>query len=298
MLETLPADIRVWTEKQIGTIESTQQLKGGISTSIFRLTCAKGDFVLRVIDNVEWLQEESDLAEHEAAALQAVANLNIPTPQLIAFDNAEGSSLPVVLSTWLPGKVVLQPDNLDTWLCELAQTLAKLHQFDSPDFKWVYHTWMNAELLRKVPQWVQHPELWRKAADIFQQPLPETPLRLIHRDYHPANVLFTGEKLTGIVDWINACRGAVNIDIATCRVDLVCLHGIEAANQFLHHYEAAANLVHDPVWDALAILDFFDYEDNPKAVLQSWHDLGRTDLSEPIIYQRANDYMVEVMQRL
>ena len=297
MLETIPDDIRTWTEKQIGTMQSYQQLKGGISTSIFRLTCAKGDFVLRVIDNEEWLQEEADLAEHEAAALQAVANLDIPTPQLIAWDNAEVCSLPVVLSTWLPGKVVLQPDNLDTWLCELAQTLAQLHQFDSPDFKWTYHSWMNAETLGKLPQWVQHPDLWHKAVEIFHQPLPATPIRLIHRDYHPGNVLFTGDKLTGIVDWIVACRGSVNIDIATCRVDLVCLHGIEAANQFLRHYEAASGITYNPVWDALAILDFFDHEDNPKDVLQSWHDLGRTDLSEALLYQRANAYLVDVMKR-
>jgi aminoglycoside phosphotransferase (APT) family kinase protein len=297
MLETVPADIHLWAEKHIGTIQASQVLKGGISTSIFRLKSDKGDFVLRVIDNDEWLAEEADLAEHEAAALKAVAHLDIPTPQLVAYDNAAECTMPVVLSTWLPGKIVLQPHNLDTWVRELAHTLAKLHQFDAPDFQWQYRAWINAEGLAKVPNWIAKPDQWRRAVELFQRPLPATPIRLIHRDYHPANVLFTGERLTGIVDWINTCRGAVNIDVAVCRVDLICLHGVDAANQFLQYYEQASGTEHHPLWDVHGILDFFDNEENPVDVLQSWHDLGRSDLTLPLIYQRANEFLEHIIQQ-
>src|SRR5690606_20173431 len=128
METTISAEVRSWAEQHIGTIQTMQALKGGISTSIYRLQSAKGVYVLRVIDNDEWLAVEPDLARHEAAALEAVLPLDIPTPQLIAYDDGLACSVPLVLSTWLPGRIILAPDNLDKWLQELADVLAKIHQ--------------------------------------------------------------------------------------------------------------------------------------------------------------------------
>jgi aminoglycoside phosphotransferase (APT) family kinase protein len=296
MLETLPADIRVWTEKQIGTIQASQKLKGGISTSIFHLKTATNDFVLRVIDRADWLAVEPDLAPHEAASLKSVAHTNVPTPQLIAYDDAEACSIPVVLSTWLPGKIVLMPDDLSVWLQELAQNLAQLHQLDASDFHWQYQTWVIPTKIANPPQWTQNTHLWHKAAQICHNPPPETLIRLIHRDYHPANVLFHNGHLSGVVDWINACHGCVSLDVATCRNDIACLHGIEAANAFQAYYEAAMGIKHHPLWDLRATLEFFSID--LAKVFKLWQDLGLVDVPESILYQRADNYFADIMKRI
>jgi Phosphotransferase enzyme family len=36
----------------------------------------------------------------------------------------------------------------------------------------------------------------------------------VHRDYHPAQMLFEGSRVTGICDWLTACRGPHGIDLA------------------------------------------------------------------------------------
>jgi Ser/Thr protein kinase RdoA (MazF antagonist) len=294
-LTSIPAEIRYWTEKHIGTIQSAQKLKGGISSSIYHLETAKDDFVLRVIDNEEWLAEESDLAKHEAAALQHAAKLDVPAPRLIAFDNAEECPIPVVLMSHLPGQLVLMPHNLDRWLKELAETLAKIHEVDVPDFAWQYQSWVDYEKIGTPPYWTKHPQLWQKAVSILHEPAPETPIRIIHRDYHPANVLFVAERISGVVDWINACRGSVCVDVAICSNDICALHGIEAARQFQQYYEAVSGIKQQPYWDLHTFMDFFTDLDR---VVASWHSLGLTHLTDAVLYQRADEFLVDIMRRL
>jgi aminoglycoside phosphotransferase (APT) family kinase protein len=295
-LTNIPAEIRHWAEKHIGTIKAARRLKGGISTSILRLTTAQNDYVLRIIDRADWLAIEPDLAPHEAAALEHAAKLNVPTPCLIAFDNAEVCPIPTVLSEYMPGQLVLMPANLDTWLQALAVTLAKIHEIDAPDFLWHYQSWVVEAKIATPPAWTSQPELWQKAYSILHQTPPDTPIRFIHRDYHPANVLFAGDRLTAVVDWINACRGSACVDVAICRNDLVALHGLDAANKFQAYYEAASGIKHHPYWDLHTFMDFFSIDLDK--VLASWRELGLSHLHETVLYQRADEFLVDIMRRL
>jgi aminoglycoside phosphotransferase (APT) family kinase protein len=43
---------------------------------------------------------------------------------------------------------------------------------------------------------------------------------LVHLDYHPANTLIDGNRLTGVVDWDGAARGDRHLDLVTLRFDL------------------------------------------------------------------------------
>ncbi len=297
MSATIPANIRQWAEQHTGDIQSIKALKGGISTSVYHLACEKGDFVLRVIDNADWLAIEPDLAEHEAAGLQVLANYDIPAPGFVAFDNGDACQMPVVLSTYIPGKIVLQPDDLNTWLHELARAMTKLHRIDVQDFKWQYESWFDSEKIRTAPHWIDNLELWQEATTICQKPLPrQDSLSLIHRDYHPGNVLFQDGRISGIVDWINMCRGVPFVDVATCRIDVMCLHGVAAANQLKDYYEDISGTGHQSVQDIHAFFDFFDSNDqNLKRVLKTWHEQGRTDLTLALIYRRANAFLQDIM---
>ena len=77
-------------------------------------------------------------------------------------------------------------------------------------------------------------------------------------------------KLSGVVDWANACVGPPGIDIATCRWNLADWAGVEAANAFVASYEALTGSRHDRYWDIAAILeDDWDLIESPDRVSQA-----------------------------
>ena len=57
----------------------------------------------------------------------------------------------------------------------------------------------------------------------------------LHRDFHPGNLLWTDERITGVVDWVSACAGPPEEDIGHCRANLAIRHGQDWADEFLAH---------------------------------------------------------------
>jgi aminoglycoside phosphotransferase (APT) family kinase protein len=111
---------------------------------------------------------------------------------------------------------------------------------------------------RSVPAWTSIPQVWRAAIDVCASPPPSGPVAFVHRDYHPGNVLFSGRHRTGIVDWVNACAGPPEIDIAHCRLNLALRHGLAVADDFAAMAMAGASDV-DPrreaYWEMVDCLD-------------------------------------------
>src|SRR5690606_9702887 len=117
---------------------------------------------------------------------------------------------------------------------------------------------------------------------------------------HPANVLWHDGAVSGIVDWVNGCRGPLGVDVGHCRVNLALLHGVEAADAFLAAYErhaaarqAAVAFVYGPYWDIRTLLDMGEPE-----VYAGWTDLGFTGLTDALMRSRADRYMASLAERL
>ena len=113
------ADAYEWLVKSIGP--STRnfdivQMKGSTSSSVFLIQCSDGSnpqrLVLRVIDNQDWVAEEPDVADHEAAALEEARRANLRAPRLVAYSSEDvGFGAPVVLMSFLEGTVDLRPSD-------------------------------------------------------------------------------------------------------------------------------------------------------------------------------------------
>ena len=135
----------------------------------------------------------------------------------LAFDNTgEESGIPSVLMTKIEGEVILQPDDFNVWTDGLAKMLAEVHKIEAVDFPWTYFTYTDVESLR-LQKWSSIPEKWEEAFQLVQGQRPESRECFIHRDYHPANVLWQDGRVSGIVDWPSACRGPAGIDVGHCR---------------------------------------------------------------------------------
>lgn len=107
-----------------------------------------------------------------------------------------------------------------------------------------------------VPPWAQEPELWQRAIDlVLGGPAPFVPT-FIHRDYQHFNLLWVRGKLSGIVDWIYASTGPMDVDTGHCRLNLAVLYSADWAERFRMAYEAEAGRKIDPWYDIASLVEY------------------------------------------
>lgn len=282
-------------------VTAVEPLKGGTSSAIHRVDVKHEgrlhQLVLRQYTNQEWLSEEPDAAVHEAANLQLVEASGLPAPVLLNRDEAgRVCGIPLILMSCLPGDVVLQPNHLQEWLKQLAETLATIHEVDAAYHPYTYAPYAEVSAMQ-VPHWSSATEVWERAIEYVQQPWPVFKQRFIHRDYHPVNVLWQDRRISGIIDWPNACLGPAGVDIGHCRLNLAQLFGIEAADEFLASYCSIMGnaFEYEPYWDIVSVLDGLD---GPPEVYGGWLDWGVTHLNNRIIQERTEAYLSKLVAQL
>jgi aminoglycoside phosphotransferase (APT) family kinase protein len=274
-------------------------MKGSTSSSVYLIECSRGSapqrFVLRVLDNTDWLADEPDLAAHEAAALEEARKADLRAPRLIAYSSDDvGYGAPVVLMSFIEGKIELQPVDFASWVDGLAGELASIHRHTAPGFGWRFKSWVNwAELA--VPMWTAIPRAWERAIDIVLGTAPDSPLVFIHRDYHPTNVLWHEGGVSGVVDWINACLGPAGADVAHCRTNLTEMYGPWAADLFLEAYcRKAPGFEYSAYWDLDSLLDMC----LPRVgFYPPWQEFGLGSITQEVLNQRVDAYLESVIRR-
>jgi len=200
---------------------------------------------------------EPDPAAREARILQVLAGLAVPVPDLVAVDpDGESCGSPALLMTRLPGRVVLRPRSLGSWIRGLAGVLARIHDLAiDPRGLDSYATY--AVVPAAVPPALtSQPSAWRRALSRVAGLPPAEPPCFIHRDFHPGNVLWQGSRASGIVDWAHGCWGPPAADLGHCRWNLWYLHGREAADSLLLEYRSLVPgaPAYDRYWDLAAAL--------------------------------------------
>ncbi|MBN1217523.1 MAG: aminoglycoside phosphotransferase family protein [Anaerolineae bacterium] len=281
-------------------IKSVELLTGATSSVLHRIELEDNGrslkLVLRQFNNREWLAEEPDLARHEAASLQKVCQADVPTPELVAVDETgEHCGVPTIVMTELAGRVELKPGDLDGWLHQLAEAILPIHSLEVGTFPWQYQPYNDLAQL-EPPTWSSVPDLWARAIEIVQGPRPATPECFIHRDYHPVNVLWQNNQVSGIIDWPNACRGVGSFDVTWCRLNLIQLHGVAAADRFLNAYHSLAgpSFTHHPYWDLMGMIELLP---GPPEVYPPWLHFGMRHLNKKLMCQRNDEYLASVMDR-
>jgi Ser/Thr protein kinase RdoA (MazF antagonist) len=250
--------------------------------------------VLRRFIRPNWQQPELPL--REANVLELLRGIILPVPRLVAVDALpEACDLPALLMTRLPGRMVLAPPDMTGWLVELARPLPAIHALRLPRRAGVqpFRPYYDARALAP-PAWSSRPDAWRRVLDVAAGAAPQEPPHLIHRDYHPANVLWRRGRISGVVDWLNASVGPAAIDVAHCRRNLVMMFGIAQADRFLAAYQSLiGSSRHDyhPYWDALMLAD------SPGgSVFQGWTDAGLR-LTERQVRARLDRFAVNIAKR-
>lgn len=242
-----------WVADRLGgEVTSWRRLTGGLGSAVHLLRCGDGtSAVLRQYEHgagAAWI-------EREAAALESVASTGLAVPALIAADptGARAGDRPTLLMTRVPGAIDLTPDDLDSWLHQLAAAGASIHELDleGPEFE----RWFDPGRF-EVPADARDPGLWRGALDVLRGPEPSYDESFIHRDLQHFNVLWSGGELTGIIDWVSASRGPVEIDVGHCELNLAVLFGPEVAGRFRADYVRITGRTLDPWWELQSAASF------------------------------------------
>ena len=285
-MKALSGDQRQQIEARGDSSPLISEMSGATSSDLYLLEYHDRREVLRIFRAERWETPADELSLKETTILTALGAAPLPTPTPLGTFMRNG-----VLMSWLPGVVDLPMRPGAYWLEVLARCLADIHQC-GVEVPYAYESW-NGTTIDTRPDWWTDQELWLGAQALAARTPDFDPI-FVHRDFHPVNVLWEDWRISGIVDWINACMGPAGIDVAHCRLNLAIMYGQPTADAFLAAYtQAAPGYEHDFYWDlddALGALPNV----RPYA---PWAQFGLTGLSTEMVRERLQAFVSAAVLR-
>jgi aminoglycoside phosphotransferase (APT) family kinase protein len=269
------------------TVRGVRALAGGTGarTSLIQTANPQLEVVLREFPPGD------DAAGREARALRALDGLGGLAPRLLASDVADrAASGSWLLISRLPGSADITPRQPTAQVGQLGRVLARIHQTPVDGLAELpeAHSGLDTDSRPggSLPRAFDRlggsrAGLSGPAAGIVAASwdiVARAPEVLVHYDFWSGNVVWTGEALSGVVDWTGGCLGPPGFDTGWCRLDLYLLHGQATADRFLAAYEeASASILSDPLlWDLWAVARSHEMVET---WVPNYRDLDRADLT-------------------
>ncbi|MFN2610994.1 MAG: phosphotransferase family protein [Actinomycetota bacterium] len=216
--------------------------------------------------------------------------LALPAPDPVALD-ADGRwfGAPAIVMRRLQGRPQVSPSKLQPWLEQIAAAMVTIQGVSAKGGPAAVRRPHKAEQW-EPPVGLRRTALVKDAIEVIEQQLPlalKGERAFGHGDFHPGNLVWSRDRLSGVVDWSAARVGPRAHEVAYCRADLTVLMGADVADQFLQAYERAwgSPLGEDLwVWDLVCALDAmrFGY-----LWVIAYREQGKTDLTSSNVWPRA-----------
>jgi aminoglycoside phosphotransferase (APT) family kinase protein len=251
---SVPPQVLSWVERETGSrVLGQRALRGGTSAAMHRLTLEGRDAVVVRRFVLDWIAEEPWAPMNEATVLGLLATAPVPAPHLVAVDlDGAITGVPAVVMSALRGDVVWDPPDLHPWLSALVELLTAIHAVPVADSM---RRWAPYPPEGAPPAWTRHQWAWEQAVAAYEGEQPASDRVFLHRDFHPGNVLWEANRITGVVDWVSSCAGPPEEDVAHCRVNLARHHGQETADRFLDLWQrASGRTAYSPYWDLVDVV--------------------------------------------
>lgn len=246
--------VRGWAARWIGSPLRIRELTGGWTSTMLQLSTSESTAVVRLMTREPWRSHGEALTTRESQVQQMLADSGVPAPRSIALDAAGGEcGVPAHLMSLVPGRV--EADRSD-WssLDVLAEALATIHAVEPTIPVRTYQSWA-WEAKFVVPSWSHDSGLWTEAFDLLRQHKPpRTDWIFLHRDFQPRNVLWVGDRISGIVDWVETSTGPRWLDVAHCSTHLAMHHGSSVGRAFAQSYAERTGAQPVPYFDVMDIV--------------------------------------------
>lgn len=269
------------------SVESVRVLPGGTHAATFLVVVANPSMSVVVRE----FPAGDPAARQEERVLISLDGLAGLAPRLLATDTVGAwSDRPTVVISRLPGVADISPRDPERWAEELGRMLARVHATPASrrtDLESVFDRRGGSAAALDGPA----------AATVLAEwaTLSSAPSVLVHYDFWSGNVLWSQEKISGVVDWSGAVNGPAGFDVGWCRLDLYLLFDEHIADVFFRAYEAATDDIDRALlalWDLWALArSHRDVED----WVGNYRDLDRADLTAAELRHRHEAWTAHVI---
>ncbi len=236
-----------------GTIDDVTPIQRKVAHRMFRALWHSPDGLQPIIIRFYQSTRCDEEARTEAAALRELTRMGYPVPEVFCcIDDAKVVGSPFIVMQHLKGQslgelALQQPEQIPYWIEQASSLLARLHNLpwqngfdvfqppmDTLDFAERQVKWWAREAL-KVDATVASPGFtWLRENMYRARECAEK--SLVHRDFHPNNLMVDGALFTGVLDWGEICIADPAIDIAWSRMVLATEVSVQFADSFTQAY--------------------------------------------------------------
>jgi aminoglycoside phosphotransferase (APT) family kinase protein len=246
------------------------ELTGGVSAQMTALEIALPDkltqqMILRQHGEAD-RKRNPNIAQDEYTLLSILRSIDLPVPEPYHVDTSH------LLMEFIDGKTTFSPNDLESFIMQLAKNLVAIHQVDL--------TKHDLSFLPQQIDLIKHriqspPPSDRHIVDAMCDVIPSLPMNntvLLHGDYWLGNILWREGQLVGIIDWEDAMLGDPLGDLGKSRLEMIWTLDEDAMNTYTQHYQKLMPLIdfsYLPFWDlwgALRLASFADWFDDAEKV--------------------------------
>ncbi|WP_105036624.1 phosphotransferase family protein [Cryobacterium aureum] len=264
-----------WAARELAVSElhEVRTLPGGTHAATTVVGAPDGaEFVLRQFPPGD------DAVHREIRVLDGLGGLGELAPRLLAADpDGTANGCPLIVTTLLPGRASITPEDPQDFARQLGQALARIHSLAVDG---------------QLPELFTEPAATSPMHSVWTQ-LRDEPRVLTHNDFWSGNTVWHLGRLTGIVDWSGAGLAPRGYDLAWCRQDLVFLYDVSVAEELTRAYDKAfGSPIRDVhLWDRFAALKAYP---RVETWAPNYQDLGRTDLDGAALRLRLTEWMLVI----
>lgn len=270
---TMSRDQNTWDDiaQAIATgshVLDVRKLTGGVSAELHALTLGlPNGSQQRVVvrrHGPRDLAANPNIANDEFRLLKTLHQVDIPVPQPILLDTScRILPTPYLIQAYIEGAPDFAPEDLNHYLEQMAQQLARIHQVDrqAHDVSYLPHiTPAHEDIFSQMPSTLDASINEHAIREVLMSAWPWEQVNadaLLHGDYWPGNVLMRDGALIAVIDWEDARLGDPLYDLGNTRLELLWAYGEAAMQRFTAAYLAMQpqlDISNLPYWDLCAAL--------------------------------------------
>ncbi len=251
---TSPDDLAlVLSEELEGTVQEVTLLPYSMAHRMYSALWEQPDGPVPIVVRFFSGPRADEDARIEAGALRDLYQAGYPVPECYTVEvDARRAGAPFIVMQCLPGASLAtlaleQPERVLYWLERAASLLLRLHGINWHNAFDAFHPALDpldfAE--RQIKWWGRQAQVvgaedaaegfnWLRG-NLYRARRSER-TSLVHRDFHPGNLLVAGEQITGVVDWGELTLADPAVDVAWTRMILSTEISPELGDRFIDAY--------------------------------------------------------------